>query len=86
MPRFYFDVQTGAGVEHDTTGVEADDPLKVLGDCFDVLTEVIASTEFNDLRAVTIKNARHEVIATIDVEAIRQAMRLAGDGPDDDTG
>lgn len=88
MPRFYFDVQTSAGVEHDTTGVDATDAWQVLGDCLEALANVVASDDLNDLRGVTLKNALHEVIATINVEAIRQSVRLAGDGggSEDDTG
>jgi hypothetical protein len=50
MPRFYFDVQTSAGVEHDTTGVDATDAWQVLGDCLEALANVIASDDLNDLR------------------------------------
>jgi hypothetical protein len=87
MPRFYFEVQAGALVQHDTSGIDVADPLTALHDCLDVLAEVIASEDFDDLRAVTITDERHDVIATINVEAIRRTVRqtASGAGPDDDT-
>jgi hypothetical protein len=88
MPRFYFEVQTSTGVEHDTSGVDVADPMTALSDCLDTIGEVIASDDFDELRGITITDERHEVIATVNVEAIRRAVRRApdGGGADGETG
>jgi hypothetical protein len=80
MARFYFEVQTGTGVEHDTSGVDVADPIAALSECLDTIEEVIALDDFDELRGITIMDERHEVIATVNVEAIRRAVRAAGSG------
>ncbi len=75
MPRFYFEIQTGSGVEQDTSGVDVVDPMAALSDCLDALVDVIASPDFDDLYGMTITDDQHDVIATINVKAIRRAVR-----------
>jgi hypothetical protein len=75
MPRFYFEIQTSCGVERDTSGVDVVDPMAALSDCLDAIQDVIASPDVDDLIGMTILDDQHDVIATINVKAIRRAMR-----------
>jgi hypothetical protein len=80
MAKFYFNVQTMAGVEHDTSGVDVAHPMTALNECMDVIAGVIAGNEFIELTGVTIEDEHHHVIATINIEAIRHSARLASNG------
>lgn len=80
MPRFYFEIETGSGVEQDTTGVDVSNPIDALYECLDVVADALNAPEFEDLRAVKIKDADESVVAVINVEAIRRAALLAKNG------
>jgi hypothetical protein len=72
MPRFYYDIQTRSGVEHDVSGVYVADSATALVDCVEVIIDVMGRAAFDDLQSIIVLDENHVVIASFSVDALRR--------------